>query len=99
MVRRKRKRMIEREVTPEHIANGIRGCDGKCPIALSLGDIDYRAVDWDQISVQPDCIIVAEDLEIYMDNHMQNFVADFDNGRPAEPFKFEINGQVASTIL
>ena len=87
------------EVTGDHILNGIDD-EFNCPIALAIGSIDYRLVpEWTKIEIECDSIFVSDEIEIHMDNHMLQFIVNFDNGRPVKPFKFEIHGNVASTIL
>jgi len=74
-------------VTAEDIANGDPGNCSTCPVALAISretglDASFLDVDQEEIIIdegQLTCPIVV-----------QQFISRFDNGKPVDPFTFEL---------
>jgi hypothetical protein len=78
-------------VTQEHIDNGVRGNCEKDPIALAMIDAKWMRPWVGPLTIRTDgfnggCMRQSfETPEI-----VWKFLSDFDNGRPVEPFEFEV---------
>lgn len=78
---------INVEVTAEDIKRGIKVDCLNCPIALALDRCG-----------QPDASVSDSDVEIdgrfiRMPLDARRFVQDFDDGKPVEPFAFELTDE------
>jgi len=80
-------------VTADHIAMGDRENCETCPVALAIAE---TFADLTYVSVDPGGLIAATGLpgrEIFVDlpREVQEFIWDFDDGDPVEPFTFELD--------
>lgn len=81
------------KVTEECIKNGIQGNPQSCPIAWALKDIfveDYGVTNdyiriFESESGSKYCAVPPE---------VTNFVDDFDDGKPVQPFEFVLDTDV-----
>ena len=82
--------MIIINVTADDIVNGIRGKCVSCPVALAIS------------KVFPKYFVVVRNTEVHLNhsalvqtiqlpNSAVNFIDDFDNNKPVEPFSFELD--------
>jgi len=85
------------EVTKKHIANGIKGDNCNCPIALSLKD-EYKTLDVSvEVEDEPMLFIGDKILELatsQMANDIDFFIRDFDYNNQVEPFTIKIIEEV-----
>ena len=76
-------------VTRQHIENGLIGECDKCPVALALLDVGCLMVtvgDYDT------CFYYnGQDYQIVNPPDVQEFVANFDDEAPVEPFSFTLD--------
>ena len=81
------------EVTKKHIANGVRGDECNCPIALALQD-EYKTSDVSvEVEDEPMLFIGDKILEIAtseMADDIDNFIKDFDFNNEVNPFTIQI---------
>lgn len=76
-------------VRQEHIDKGVCNSPWECPIALAA----QEAIGTDELSVWPYLLTwCAGELvhEADMPRPAREFIENFDDGRPVEPFEFEI---------
>lgn len=76
-------------VTQEHIDKGERGSCLCCPVALSIEEAGFYAVE-----AYETIIIVGrshERKQVHPPPSVGNFIRRFDNHKPVKPFAFEVD--------
>lgn len=81
------------KVTEEHIAKGRRGCCERCPVALAIREM----TPCESVRVSSVILRIA-DTHVALPWHAGVFVTDYDQGRPVQPFEFELPRHDAVTI-
>jgi hypothetical protein len=82
------------KVTAEHIANGKRGV-AKGPIELALGEL-YPGVPADVYTNWIHLCGTEEGcLETDLPGEAEDFIRDFEDGRPVEPLEFTVRWEAA----
>ena len=76
---------FEVEVTQEDIDQGVRKDNCNCPVALAV----KRATGREDVSVARNTIALGRDV-IFRVKKICDFVFDFDEGKPVEPFTFTV---------
>jgi len=79
-------------VTAEHIATGCKGSGLQCAVACALASYGFD-INW----VCPGFIDVSRGgvrntMKNAKGSDIYRWMADFDNGKPVEPFEFELRG-------
>ena len=82
------------KVTAEHIAKGKRGC-ARGPIELALGEL-YPGVPADVYTNWIHLCGTDEGcLETDLPGEAEDFIRDFEDGRPVEPLEFTVRWAAA----
>ena len=87
------------EVTKKHIANGIRGDECKCAIALALQD-EYKTTET-SVELEDGPLLYVGDkiLDIAgseMADDIDLFIRDFDYNNEVEPFTIQVYEKVGA---
>jgi hypothetical protein len=80
-------------VTREHINNGVRGSGKMCALALSIQEQTDMKEAWvgPFSGVWPSLGAYTGGRGIPLPVEARKFICDFDDGKPVQPFSFELD--------